>query len=149
MQIGLHSALSTSGKVGAVVEEVRRTADSGLTSYWAAMLTGQDTLTTLAIAGTEVADIELRDRSGTHPAAHSVRSRPTGGNDPTRDRSAVRGGCRNISRSVRARPLRGRVGRPVRAPASTLSSCDACRAGCSRRVPVPYVAGSAISCLAP
>jgi F420-dependent oxidoreductase-like protein len=59
MRICLHSALTNVGSLDAVIAEVRRSADHGLSGYWAAMLTGQDTLTALAIAGREVAGIEL------------------------------------------------------------------------------------------
>ncbi len=59
MKIGLYSSVSTSANVDAVVKEIGRSADAGLSSYWAAMLTGQDTLTTLAVAGTKVPNIEL------------------------------------------------------------------------------------------
>jgi 5,10-methylenetetrahydromethanopterin reductase len=60
VRIAVHSALANYGRVDAVVAEVRRTAEYGLSGYWAAMLTGQDTLTVLALAGREVGgDLEL------------------------------------------------------------------------------------------
>lgn len=59
MRIALHSALTNSGRLDAVLAEVRRTAEHGLAGYWAAMLTGHDTLTVLALAGQAVPGIEL------------------------------------------------------------------------------------------
>lgn len=59
MRAAIHSALTNIGSVNAVVAEVRRTAEFGLSGYWAPMLGGQDTLTTLAVAGREVDGLEL------------------------------------------------------------------------------------------
>jgi 5,10-methylenetetrahydromethanopterin reductase len=59
VRIALHSALANYGRLDAVIAEVRRTAEYGLAGYWAAMLTGQDTLTALALAGREVSGLEL------------------------------------------------------------------------------------------
>ncbi|WP_405182711.1 LLM class flavin-dependent oxidoreductase [Nocardia sp. NBC_01377] len=59
MRIAIHSATTNVGSVEDVVSEVRRAAEDGLGGYWAPMLGGQDTLTTLALAGREVGGIEL------------------------------------------------------------------------------------------
>ena len=59
MRIALHSALANVGRLDAVVAEVRRTAEYGLSGYWSAMLAGQDTLTALAVAGREVPGLEF------------------------------------------------------------------------------------------
>jgi len=59
MRIGIHSGTVLRGRIDAVVAEVRRTAEHGLHGYWAPMLTGHDTLAVLAIAGREVASVEL------------------------------------------------------------------------------------------
>ncbi|TDC86411.1 LLM class flavin-dependent oxidoreductase [Actinomadura sp. 7K507] len=59
MRIAIHSGLTMRGKVGGVVEQVRRVAESGLAGYWAPMLTGHDTLTAFAVAGREVPGVEL------------------------------------------------------------------------------------------
>ena len=59
MKIGIHSARTNSPDVEAVGIELRETAAAGLGSYWAAMLTGQDSLTILAVMAREVPDIEI------------------------------------------------------------------------------------------
>ncbi|MFF5257925.1 LLM class flavin-dependent oxidoreductase [Actinomadura viridis] len=59
MRIAIHSGLTMRGRVEDVVAEVRKVAEYGLAGYWAPMLTGHDTLTTFAIAGREVPDVEL------------------------------------------------------------------------------------------
>ena len=59
MRIGLHSASTNSAMLEVVVGEVRKAAEHGLSSYWAPMLGGLDTLTALAVAGREVPGIEL------------------------------------------------------------------------------------------
>jgi F420-dependent oxidoreductase-like protein len=59
VKIGIHSARTNTPDVDAVLAELGEAAAAGLSSYWAAMLTGQDTLTTLALAARGVPDIEV------------------------------------------------------------------------------------------
>lgn len=59
MRISLQSGLVNVGSVAAVLDEVARAGAHGLHGYWAPMLTGQDTLTVLALAGRAVPGIEL------------------------------------------------------------------------------------------
>jgi 5,10-methylenetetrahydromethanopterin reductase len=59
VRIAIHSGLTMRSTVARVVAEVRKVAESGLAGYWAPMLTGHDTLSVLAIAGHEVAGVEL------------------------------------------------------------------------------------------
>jgi 5,10-methylenetetrahydromethanopterin reductase len=59
MRIGLHSGSTIRGSISTVVDEVGRVQAHGLSGYWGPMLNGHDTLTILAIAGTQVPDVEL------------------------------------------------------------------------------------------
>jgi F420-dependent oxidoreductase-like protein len=59
MRIAIHSSLTNRGTIDKIVAEARKTADFGLSGYWAPMLNGHDTLTVLALAGREAAGIEL------------------------------------------------------------------------------------------
>lgn len=59
MRISVQSGLVNVGSIDAVLSQVAKAAEHGLSGYWAPMLTGQDTLTVLAVAGRVVPDIEL------------------------------------------------------------------------------------------
>lgn len=59
MRIAVQSGLVNVGGVRAVLDQVAKAAEHRLATYWAPMLTGQDTLTVLALAGREIPDIEL------------------------------------------------------------------------------------------
>jgi len=54
MLISVQSGLVNRGHVDRVLAEIRRAADLGLATYWAPTLTGQDSLTVLAVAAHEV-----------------------------------------------------------------------------------------------
>jgi F420-dependent oxidoreductase-like protein len=59
MRISINSTTTNHGSVAAVVDEVRQVAEAGLSGYWAPMLNGLETLTTLAVAGVDAAGVEL------------------------------------------------------------------------------------------
>lgn len=59
MRIAVHSSTSNHGTVQAVVEEVREADAAGVAAYWAPMLSGVDTLTTLAVASVTAPTIDL------------------------------------------------------------------------------------------
>lgn len=59
MLISLHSSTVLRRRHNEVLAEVERAAAAGLSGYWAPMLNGMDTLTTLALAGASVPRIEL------------------------------------------------------------------------------------------
>src|SRR5687767_4898681 len=59
MRIGIFGGLSANGPIDRVVEDARTALDGGFTSYWMPQIFGLDALTTLAVVGREVPDIEL------------------------------------------------------------------------------------------
>jgi 5,10-methylenetetrahydromethanopterin reductase len=58
VRIGINGS-GSAGSAQGVIDEVRRAADEGFSSFWLAQIFGVDALTTLAVAGAEVPDIEL------------------------------------------------------------------------------------------
>jgi F420-dependent oxidoreductase-like protein len=59
MRISINSTSTNLASTDVVAAEIRQVLDAGLSGYWAPMLNGQDTLTTLAWAGADVAPVEL------------------------------------------------------------------------------------------
>jgi 5,10-methylenetetrahydromethanopterin reductase len=59
MRIGLFGRTVNTGTVDDVTAEARRAADDGFASYWVPHAFGLDAMTALAVAGREVAGIEL------------------------------------------------------------------------------------------
>jgi len=59
MKLGYFGSIVNDGTIDEIVEQVRWAASAGYSTYWAPQIFGHDALTALAVAGREVAGIEL------------------------------------------------------------------------------------------
>lgn len=59
MRIGLMGSTDGEGALGKLVEQARVVRDAGFSTLWTSQIFGYDALTSLAVVGREVADVEL------------------------------------------------------------------------------------------